>query len=435
MRSVVIVDALRSPMGKYCGTLRNTRPVDLVAQLFDALIKRTSIDIKLIDDFILGQVTPVGDEANLAKQVLNLLAYKHPKDYGWAVRLPAYDVQRNCASGMEAIVRAATSIRAGEGEVYVAGGVEVMSQFSPEEIAWGLTDPVYLKHMAETAEHLANNEYFGPDNFKPNYGSSVEEHYGYAINSHKKALLAIERGRFKKEISPVRAVKPIKAFGSIVWQEHIIFDTDETPISRFVPESYLREPQLNHNWADLFNLLTNENGNKPLPIVAFGEMMRKYMPQGCKKVVATTSCATNDGAALLLIMSDKKAQKLGYKPLAEIIAHASAGVDPRVMGLGPMYATKKVLKRTGWKLDDIDIIELNEPFAAVAIANIKSLGLDPKKVNPNGGAIALGHPVGMTGARITLTLAYELHEQKAEKGLATLCVGGGQGSALLLQRC
>lgn len=400
-KEVFIVDALRTPIGKYGGSLKNIRPDDLAALVIKEIVLRNldakSIDKSLIEDVILGCSNQAGeDNRNVARMSL-LLA-------GLPISAAGVTVNRLCGSGMQAVIDGARTIILGEGDIIVAGGVESMTRapfvmpkahdaFSRANavydttIGWRFTNPklaamYYPYSMGETAENVAKR-----------FNISRERQDEFAYGSQMKAKDAITSGRFKDEIIPVEIQ---------IKKETSIFDTDEFP--RF--DTTLEK------LAKLKPAFAKENGT----------------------VTAGNSSGVNDGACAILLASKDKCSELGFKPRAKFVASAVAGVEPDCMGLGPIPASKKALERAGLSLDDIDLIELNEAFAAQSIACIDELGLDPAKVNVNGGAIALGHPLGMSGARIITTLLYEMEKQNSRYGLAVMCIGVGQGIASIWER-
>lgn len=400
-KEVFIVDALRTPIGKYGGSLKNIRPDDLAALVIKEIVLRNldakSIDKSLIEDVILGCSNQAGeDNRNVARMSL-LLA-------GLPISAAGVTVNRLCGSGMQAVIDGARTIILGEGDIIVAGGVESMTRapfvmpkahdaFSRANavydttIGWRFTNPklaamYYPYSMGETAENVAKR-----------FNISRERQDEFAYGSQMKAKDAITSGRFKDEIIPVEIQ---------IKKETSIFDTDEFP--RF--DTTLEK------LAKLKPAFAKENGT----------------------VTAGNSSGVNDGACAILLASKDKCSELGFKLRAKFVASAVAGVEPDCMGLGPIPASKKALERAGLSLDDIDLIELNEAFAAQSIACIDELGLDPAKVNVNGGAIALGHPLGMSGARIITTLLYEMEKQNSRYGLAVMCIGVGQGIASIWER-
>jgi 3-oxoadipyl-CoA thiolase len=397
MRRAVVVDAVRTPVGRYAGVLSAVRPDDLAALVIRRLVERTGIDPSLIDDVYLGAANQAGEDNRNVARMAALLA-------GLPDSVPGSTVNRLCASSLDAINIAARMIEADHGDVMVAGGVESMSrapfvlakavaafdrnaEMYDTTIGWRFTNPklAALYHpysMGETAENVARR-----------YRLTREEQDQFAYESQMKCKMAVEAGRFGDEIIPVEIPQRRG--------EAIVVDRDEHPR----PETTL-------------------------------EALAKLKPAFAKDgtVTAGNSSGVNDGAAALLIFEEKTAGRLGLKVLAAVGASATAGVDPSCMGLGPIPATHKALARAGLKMDDLDVVELNEAFAAQSIPCIRELDMNPELVNPNGGAIALGHPLGCSGARIATTLLYEMKRRGARRGLATMCVGVGQGVATLFER-
>jgi acetyl-CoA C-acetyltransferase len=400
VKDVVIVSPLRTPVGAHGGALRSLRAQDLACIVFKAVLERTGIDPGILDEVILANIGQPSDAANIGR-VAALMA-------GVPIHVPDFTVQRNCASGMQAITSAYQAIQAGDGEIYLVGGTESMSNIpyilkgarwgyklrhaELTDALWeGLTDPICGQIMGRTAENLAEK-----------YNISRQEQDEYAVQSHKKAFMAQRMGKFNDEIVPVEVVK--KVAGQEVAKE--VITQDETI-----------NPGLTVQKAALYPAVFKEGGT----------------------VTPANSCPISDGAAAMIVCTAEKAAQLGLKPTARIVSYAYAGVDPAYMGIGPAYAMPKALKRAGLKLEDIDVIELNEAFAAQVLAVAKEMQAqgydwDWNKVNPNGGAIALGHPVGCTAAKLVATLTNEMQRRKARYGIDTMCVGGGQGGCLILER-
>ncbi len=401
MPEAVIVDAVRTPVGRYGGALREVRPDDLAALVIQALVRRNHLDPGIIDDVIFGCANQAGEDNRNVARMAVLLA-------GLPATVAAQTVNRLCGSGLQAVVTAAHAIRGGEGEVFIAGGVESMTRAplvmaKPEHafprgdarmhdttLGWRFVNPrlaaMYPTYsMGETAENVAEQ-----------YGITREEQDAFALLSQHRAAAAIAAGRFREEIVPVVVANSRGKSG-----EPVVMDTDEHP-----------RPQT-----------TAEDLAKLEPAFRKGGT-----------VTAGNSSGINDGAAGLLVMDAARSKALGLTPKVRIVASAVAGVDPGVMGLGPVPATRKVLKRTGMVLEDLDVIELNEAFAAQVLACARDLGIPMEKLNPNGGAVALGHPIGCSGARILTSLIYELHRRRGRYGLATMCIGVGQGIAVIIER-
>jgi len=399
MRKAAIITALRTPIGRYGGALASVRPDDLAATIISAVINKSAIDPSLIEDVYFGAANQAGEDNRNVARMAALLA-------GLPETVPGCTVNRLCASGLDAINIAARMIEAGHGDVFIAGGVESMSrapfvvaksqaafdrnaEMHDTTIGWRFTNPKLseLHHpysMGETAENVAR---------KFNISRVAQDQF--AFNSQQKWASANSAGKFDTELVPIE-IPQHKG-------ESIIFDTDEHPR----PETPLKKLR---SLKPVF--AKDENGT----------------------VTAGNSSGINDGAAAILLVEAELAKSMGLTTLGYVGCSASAGVNPACMGLGPVPATKKVLERAKLKLADIDIIELNEAFAAQALACIGELGLDASKVNPNGGAIALGHPLGCTGARLVTTLVHELNRTNTSLGLATLCVGVGQGVATVISR-
>ena len=398
---VYIADALRTPIGKYGGSLKDLRPDDMAALVIREIVRRNfenrNISPEIIEDVVLGCANQAGeDNRNVARMAL-LLA-------GLPVTCGGVTVNRLCGSGMQAVIDAARAISNGDGEVIIAGGVESMTRapfvmpkaseaFSrvnavyDTTIGWRFTNPklaemYYPYSMGETAENVAKK-----------YNISREAQDEFAYNSQMKAKDAIVSGRFKDEILPVEIQSK---------KETQIFAADEFPRFDTTPEKL----------SKLKPAFVKDGGT----------------------VTAGNSSGINDGACALLLVSSSKADELGLAKRARIVSSAVAGVDPAYMGIGPVPASQKALKRAGLTINDIDLIELNEAFASQTLACINELGLDINLLNVNGGAIALGHPLGMSGARIITTLLYEMERRDLRYGLATMCIGVGQGIAVIIER-
>ena len=406
MKEVVIVDAIRSPIGKVGGALSVIRPDDLLADVLKGLITRTEIDPAVIEDVYAGCGNQAGEDNRDVARMAVLLA-------GFPTSVGGVTVNRNCSSGLEAVNQAAKAIIAGEGHVFIGCGVESMSRAPlvmprpstlprlghrsvvDSTVGWRFENPkmneMYpIVSLGETAEKIADK-----------HNISREEQDIFALESQRHAIDAINSGRFNDEIFPI-SVPQRKG-------DPLIFDTDEYP--RYIVQD--GQYQLDTSLEILSSL-------------------RPAFREG-GTVTAGNSSGINDGAAALLIMSKDKADALGLKPLAKWLGSAVAGVDPGIMGIGPVPSTNKLLDRLGMTLKDIGLIELNEAFAAQALGVIKELELNPGIINVNGGAIALGHPLGCSGARILTTLIHEMKKQETQYGLATLCVGVGQGVSTLVE--
>ncbi len=421
MNEVVIVSAVRTPIGQIRGALSQVRPDDLAALVIREAVRRAQVDAAQVEEVFMGCANQAGeDNRNVARMGLLLAGLPHS--------VPGVTVNRLCASGLSAVNQAARAIRAGEGEVYVAGGVESMTRapyalpknpqpFGPSgnvtaydtTLGWRFPNPAMealfpLESMGETAENIYQMSREG----KIKDGEITrEEQDAFALQSQSRAVRAIQDGHFEREIVPV-AVPQRRG-------DPILFDTDEFP-------RYTRS-------GDEFRLSTD--------LDQLSRLKPAFRPGGT--VTAGNSSGTNDGAAALVLMSEGRARELGLRPLARWMGSAAAGVDPRVMGLGPVPATQKALARAGLSLADIQLAELNEAFAVQSIAVLRELGLGQDITNVNGGAIALGHPLGCSGARLLTTLIHEMHRraglgEPVRHGLATLCVGVGQGEAAVIER-
>ncbi len=391
MRDAVIVSAVRTPVGKAPrGALRSTRPDELGAVAVRGALERVpQLDTREIDDVIVGCAMPEAEQGMNVARVIALRA-------GLPVEAAAMTINRFCASGLQAIALAAERIRGGGAEAIVAGGAESMSMvpMGGNKIAanpWLVENyPGSYLTMGLTAERVAQH-----------YGISREDADRFSLESHRKALAAMEGGKFDGEIVPV-AVTSTSANGNGRPQAATTeFRVDEGPRSDTTYEALAKLPAVFH---------------------AKGT------------VTAGNSSQTSDGAAAAVVMSAEQAEQLGIRPLARFVSYAYAGCDPEEMGMGPVYAVPKALKLAGLTLEEIDLIELNEAFAAQALAVMRALGLDAGKVNVNGGAIALGHPLGCTGAKLTATILTELARRKGRYGLVTMCVGGGMGAAGVFER-
>lgn len=403
MRQAVIIDAVRTPIGALGGALAAVRPDDLAAHVLKALVERTGIDPGVVEEVILGCANQAGeDNRNVARMAL-LLA-------GFPPHVAGLTTNRLCASGLAAVNLAARAIKVGEGDVFIAGGVESMSRAPyslpkadrpfpygnltayDTALGWRYPNPqmeaLYgTESMGETAENIAEA--------MPEITREMQD--AFSLESHRRAIAAIDSGKFAEEIAPV----PIpQRKGETLW-----VTTDERP-------------------------------RRDTSLEALARLKPAFRPNGT--VTAGNSSGLNDGAAAVLIMEAEKARQLNLKPLARIVAGAAAGVVPRLMGLGPIEATRKALQRAGLTIQDIRLIELNEAFAVQALAVMKELGLSHEITNVNGGAIALGHPLGCSGARILTTLVHEMRRRAPQEGrpyygLATLCVGVGQGESIIVE--
>ncbi|MGB8540237.1 MAG: acetyl-CoA C-acyltransferase [Candidatus Acidiferrales bacterium] len=395
MREAVIVSSVRTAVGKAPkGTLRATRPDDLAAVVIKEAIARVpGFDAKEVEDVILGCAMPEAEQGMNVARIASLRA-------GLPVEASAMTINRFCSSGLQAIALAAERIMSGQGDVAIAGGTESMSmvpmggnKISPNPSLMDSYPDAYLG-MGLTAENLSKK-----------YGITREQADEFSLASHQKALAAISAGKFRDETVPVEvnyvAFENGASNGAKPKAAKITFDTDEGPRS-------------------------------DTSLEVLGKLKPAFHARGV--VTAGNSSQMSDGAAAALLMSVERARALGLKPLARFLAFATAGCLPEEMGVGPVYAIPKALKIAGLKLDQIDVIELNEAFAAQALSVIKLAGLDPARVNVNGGAIALGHPLGCTGAKLTATILHELERRNARYGLVTMCVGGGMGAAGIFER-
>ena len=393
MKEVVIVDAIRTPVGSFGGSLRSVPAVELGAIVVKEIIRRNNLDPAKVDELIFGCVLQAGQGQNVARQVVIKA--------GIPMEVPAMTINKVCASGLRAVSLATQTIKAGDAEVVIAGGTENMSAapYALGAARWGArmnNSPMVDLMIHDGLWEIFNNYHMGmtAENVAEKYGLSREQQDDLGLRSQTLAEKAIKEGRFKDEIVPV--IIPQKK------GDPKIFDTDEHPRAGTTKD-------------------------------ALGKLKPAFKKDGT--VTAGNASGINDGAAAILVMSRDRADKEGYKPIAKVLSYASAGVDPKIMGTGPIPSTRKALEKAGLKIEDIDLIEANEAFAAQALAVAKELNLDMNKVNLNGGAIALGHPIGASGARIFTTLLYELKKRPDAKiGLATLCVGGGMGHAVIVEK-
>lgn len=392
MREVVIVSAVRTPIGSFGGCLSSLSAVDLGVIAAKEAIKRANIEPKEINEVLIGNVLGSGLGQNISRQI----SIKS----GIPVEVPAMTLNKLCGSGLRAISLAAQEIMLGDADVILCGGTESMSnapyliptarfgqrmgngKLIDTMIEDGLTDAFNKYHMGITAENIASQ-----------WGISREEQDEFAVRSQNKAEEAKRLGKFNEEIVEV---------------------------------------EINHRKGNPININEDEYIKSNITIEKLKKLKPAFKTDGT--VTAGNSSGINDGAAIVIVMSKEKADLLGVKPLATIKAYGSAGIDPSIMEYGPVQATKKALNRANWNIEDLDLVEANEAFAAQSISVLRDLKVDESKVNVNGGAIALGHPIGASGARILVTLLYEMKRRDAKKGLATLCIGGGMGTALLVER-
>ena len=398
MREAVIVDALRTPMGRHGGILKEIRPDDLAAFVIAQLVKRTGISVEEVEDVYFGCTNQAGEDSRNVARNASLLA-------GIPYTVPGTTINRLCGSGLEAINQAGRAIETDHGDLFIAGGVESMTRGPwvmgksavpfqrgnvtayDSSLGWRFPNP----RMGELYSLINNGE--TAENVAEKYQIGRKEQDAFALESHRKAVRANEQGIFKDEIAPV---EPSQKKGGT-----IVYDKDEGPRAD----------------TSLEKLAT---------------LKPSFKKDGT--VTAGNSSQISDGAAALLVTTAGKAGALRLKPMVRIVASAAAGVHPNYMGIGPVPATQKVLKRAGLTIDQIDLVEINEAFASQSLACIKELGLDAKRVNVNGGAIALGHPLGCSGARIMTSLIHEMKKRGSRYGLATMCIGVGQGIATIVER-
>jgi acetyl-CoA C-acetyltransferase len=392
MDDIVILGAGRTAVGSFLGSLSKISAHELGAAAISGALERAGVKGDQVDEVIMGQILTAGCGQNPARQAA--------MQVGIPQEVPSVTVNKLCGSGLKSVSMAAQAIKCGDADIIVAGGQENMT-LSPHILMnardgqkmgnWklidtmiddGLTDAFNNYHMGTTAQNIADK-----------YGFTREEQDEFAANSQNKAEAAINKGNFDEEIIPFEIPQRKKP--------PVVFNKDEFP-------------------------------RAGVTAAALGKLRPAFSKDGT--VTAGNASGINDGAAAIVIASKKKADELGLKPLARIVAYASAGVDPKIMGTGPIPAVRKCLEKAGWTIDDLDLIEANEAFAAQAMSVNKELAWDESKVNVNGGAIALGHPVGASGARILVSLIYEMGRRDAKKGIATLCIGGGQGIAVAIER-
>jgi acetyl-CoA C-acetyltransferase len=414
MKNAVIIDGCRTAVGSFGGALRPLSAYDLACAVMQGELDRTGIDPKEIDEVIMGQCRQTSDEPNIAR----MAALK----VGIPASASAHTVMRQCASAMTAVHNGAMQIMTGLSDVVLAGGTESMSNavFYLRNARWGVGtgNTELVDAVTEGQFRSQPTELFGKYNMgataekvAEELGITREEQDEFSMESQRKAIAAIDSGRFKDEIIPVTVPQGKK-------KPPIVFDTDEFP---------KRDTSLEKmgKLKPCFNITTDEEGR----------VFNSKELTGT--VTAASSSGRNDGASAMLLMSEEKAKELWLKPMAKIIGMGTAGCDPRTMGLGPVYAVPKALKNAGLTIDDIQLIELNEAFAAQSLGCIKQLGWEDKMdiINVNGGAIALGHPVGSSGCRIIVTLMHEMKKRGLKYGLATLCIAGGMGQATVIEMC
>lgn len=399
MRRTAIIAACRTPIGRYGGALSTVRPDDLAAHVLKAVVNRSGVDPAQVEDIYFGAANQAGEDNRNVARMAALLA-------GFPDSVPGTTVNRLCASGLEAVNIAARMIESGHGDVFIAGGVESMSRapyvLSKSPTAFGRAQELHdtsigWRFVHERMDEMGHTDPLGvtAENVAKRYGVSREAQDRFALASQQRWASAHERGLFAEELVPVEVPQRRG--------EPVVFDTDEHPR----PDTSLEK------LAVLRPAFTKD-------------------PDGT--VTAGNASGVNDGAAALLLMEAERARALGLEPLAYVGASASAGVEAAYMGIGPVPAVGKVLERSGLGIDEIDLVELNEAFAAQAVACSRELGLDPERVNVNGGAIAMGHPLGCSGARLVVTLVHEMRRRNARHGLAALCVGVGQGLATVFDR-
>ena len=394
MENVYIVGAVRTAIGKYGGSLKSVPAHKLGALVIREALDRAGVDNTLVDEVILGEVRQSTEASNIARCAA--------LEAGLPETVPGFTVNRLCASAMQATFSGCQEIWCGQADTIVAGGTENMSR-APIYLRgtrWGGNKNTLVDSNIEAGSTAAPASIYGTELSMTRTAENVAERFGitremqdaFSVESQRRALAAIEAGYFKKEIVPVEVVEKKKSF---------VFDTDEFP--------------------------------RPGTTMEVLAKLKSIVKAG-GTVTAGNSCGLNDGAAALVLMSEKKVRETGVKPLARIVDITTAALDPAIMGYGPVYATRKIMDRTGMKFSDIDLVELNEAFASPSVACIRDLGLDPEKVNINGGAIALGHPLGCTGARLIVTLLHNLERMGGHYGLATLCIGGGQSMATIIEK-
>jgi 3-oxoadipyl-CoA thiolase len=399
-RTPVIVDGLRTPFGRYGGALKEVRPDDLAAHVVGRLIERSGVDPAQIDDVILGAANQAGEDNRNVGRMAALLA-------GLPVEVPGQTVNRLCGSGLQAVVAAAHAIVAGDGDTFIAGGTESMSRapfvmakpsaaFPRGEqtlydttLGWRFTNPRlaevhYPYSMGETAENVVAQR-----------AVSREEQDAFALASQQRWKAAQDAGRFAEEVVPI-----------------------DVPAGRR---------------GETARVTVDEHPRPDVTLPSLAKLKPAFTRDATGSVTAGNSSGINDGAAALLVMSEARARELGARPIMRLVASAVAGVDPATMGLGPIPASRLALQRAGLTVEQLDLVELNEAFAAQAVPVMRELGLDPEKTNVNGGAIAIGHPLGASGARLVVTLGLEMRRRGARYGLATMCIGVGQGIAAVFE--
>lgn len=393
MENIYIMGGVRTAIGKYGGSLKNVPAHEMGSLVIAEALKRSNVSGDQVDEVIMGEVRQTTEASNIARCML--------LEAGLPESVPGYTVNRLCASSMQAVLNGCQEIWCGEADVIVAGGTENLSR-APiflRGTRWGGNKNVLVDSNVEAGSTAQPHSIYGAkmsmswtaENVAERFGITREQQDAFAVESQRRAAEAIQSGYFKDEIVPVTVKEKKKEF---------VFDTDE----------FCRPGT------------TMETLAKLKPIVK---------PDGT--VTAGNACGLNDGASAIVLMSEKKVEETGLKPVARIVGVTRAALDPSIMGYGPVVVTKKILEKTGMTLDQIDLVELNEAFAAQSVACVRDLGLDPEKVNIHGGAIALGHPLGCTGTRLIVTLLHNLRTTGGKYGLATLCIGGGQGMATIVE--
>jgi acetyl-CoA acyltransferase len=408
MPEAFIVSSVRTPVGKaFKGSLRATRPDDLAAlAIRGALARVPGLDAKEIDDVILGCAMPEGEQGMNVARIAALRA-------GLPIETSAMTVNRFCSSGLQAIAIAAERIRAGSAQVIVAGGTESMTMvpMGGNKVS---PNPWLVDHNPDAYINMG----LGTENIARKFGITREQADQFSVESHKKAVAAIAAGHFKEETVPVEVKITAVANGNGVSAGSASGSGKATAGAKAATQTFTFE--------------TDEGPRPDTSLEALAKLKPAFHVKGT--VTAGNSSQMSDGAAASVVMSDERAKALGLKPLARFVAYATAGVLPEEFGIGPVAAIPKALKLAGLSLNDIAVFELNEAFAAQSLAVIQQAGLDPSRVNPNGGAIALGHPLGCTGAKLTATILRELQRRNARYGMVTMCIGGGMGAAGILER-
>ena len=408
MPEALIVSSVRTPVGKaFKGSLRATRPDDLAAlAIKEALARVPGLDAKEIDDVILGCAMPEGEQGMNVARIAALRA-------GLPIETSAMTINRFCSSGLQAIAIAAERIRAGSAQVIVAGGTESMTMvpMGGNKVS---PNPWLVDHNPDAYINMG----LGTENIARKFGITREQADQFSVESHKKALEAIAAGHFKEETVPVEVKITAVANGNGTSSSGASGSGKGKSAAKAATQTFTFE--------------TDEGPRADTSLEALAKLKPAFQVKGT--VTAGNSSQMSDGAAATVVMSEERAKALGLKPLARFVAYATAGVLPEEFGIGPVAAIPKALKLAGLTLNDIAVFELNEAFAAQALAVIQQAGLDPARVNPNGGAIALGHPLGCTGAKLTATILRELQRRNARYGMVTMCIGGGMGAAGILER-